>query len=47
MSEDGNHKECEYYMPQNDSCLNYCQLGAFNVSQYKCCYKKLIWGEEE
>ena len=42
-----NHKDCKYYMAANDGCALYFELGAFNVSQYNCCYKKIVWGEDE
>lgn len=41
-----NHKNCKNYIPQNDGCILYYQLGAFNVSQYNCCYEKLIGWDE-
>lgn len=40
------HKTCENYIPQNDGCLLYFQLGCFNVSQYTVCYGDLIYGED-
>lgn len=41
-----NHKTCKKYIPQNDGCILYYQLGAFNVSQYNHCYEKLIGWDE-
>ena len=41
-----NHKTCKNYIPQNDGCILYYQLGAFNVSQYNHCYEKLIGWDE-
>ena len=42
-----NHVECENYIPTYDMCLCYFELGYHNVSQYKECVEKLIYGEEE
>lgn len=27
------HKDCEHYVPENDMCLLYYQLGFFNVGK--------------
>lgn len=45
-SQNNIHKTCENYIPQNDGCLLYFQLGCFNVSQYTVCYGDLIFGED-
>lgn len=39
------HTKCENYIPQNDGCLLYFQLGAFDVSQYDKCYGDIIYEE--
>ena len=39
------HCDCQYYVPENDMCLLFFQLGFFNVSQYKTCIEELIYNE--
>ena len=41
------HEDCEYYVPENDMCLAYYQLGFHNVSQYDKCVKTKLWGNNE
>ena len=38
------HEDCEYYVAQNDMCLLYFHFGFFNVSQYKDCLEKEVYG---
>ena len=40
------HSNCEYYVEQNDMCLLFFTFGFHNVSQYKECLEKQIYGEE-
>jgi hypothetical protein len=42
---DNKHKDCEYYVEQNDMCLEYYALGYHNVSRYPQCLKEVIWSE--
>ena len=42
---DNKHKDCEYYVEQNDMCLEYYALGYHNVSRYPNCLKEVIWSE--
>ena len=39
------HKDCEYYVEQNDMCLLYFELGFHNVSQYPECLTKEIYND--
>jgi len=39
------HKDCQYYVPENDMCLLFFQLGFFNISQYDKCLEELIYNE--
>lgn len=41
------HEDCEYYVPENDMCLAYYQLGFFNISEYKECVKNKLWRDFE
>ena len=41
------HKDCEYYVEQNDMCLAYYQLGFFNISEYEECVKNRLWGSDD
>lgn len=34
------HSDCEYYVPENDMCLLYFELGFHNISQYNTCVEK-------
>lgn len=39
------HKDCEYYVEQNDMCLLFFQFGFHEVSQYGECLEKVIYDE--
>jgi len=39
------HKNCQYYVEQNDMCLLFFELGFHNVTQYKTCLKEVIYDE--
>ena len=39
------HKDCQYYVKENDMCLLFFQLGFFNISQYDKCLEELIYNE--
>lgn len=39
------HKDCEYYVEQNDMCLLFFQLGFPEVSQYNDCLNEVIYDE--
>ena len=38
------HSDCEYYVEQNDMCLLFFQFGFHEVSQYKECLEKTVYG---
>lgn len=40
------HEECKHYIPQNDMCLLFFQLGFHNVSQYDKCLEEMIYNDE-
>lgn len=40
------HEDCEHYVEQNDMCLLYFTFGYHNVSQYKECLEKQLYGDE-
>ena len=37
------HLNCQNYVPKNDLCLKYFELGISNVSQYDDCAEKTIY----
>ena len=39
------HKDCEYYVEQNDMCLLFFELGFHEVSRYGACLKEVIYDE--
>ena len=39
------HKTCEHYVPENDMCLQFYQLGFHNVSRYGKCLEKVIYDD--
>ena len=40
------HLNCQNYVPKNDMCLQYFQLGVSEVSQYNECAEKLIYNDK-
>ena len=41
------HLNCENYVPKNDMCLLYFELGISNVSQYDTCAEKIIYNDKD
>ena len=41
------HLNCEQYVPRNDMCLKFFQLGISEVSQYDTCAEKVIYDDKE
>ena len=41
------HLNCENYVPKNDMCLLYFELGVSNVSQYDECAEKIIYDDKK
>ena len=41
------HLNCQNYVPKNDMCLLYFELGVSEVSQYDECAEKIIYSDEE
>lgn len=41
------HLNCEYYVPKNDMCLKYFELGISSVSQYDDCAEKVLYDDKE
>ena len=41
------HLNCENYVPKNDQCLLYFELGVSEVSQYDTCAEKIIYNDKE
>ena len=39
------HKNCQYYVEQNNMCLLFFELGFHEVSQYHDCLKEVIYDE--
>lgn len=37
------HKDCDYYVPENDMCLLFFHFGFHEVSQYSECLEKEIY----
>ena len=40
------HLNCQNYVPKNDQCLQYFQLGISEVSQYDTCAEKVIYNDK-
>lgn len=41
------HLNCQNYVPKNDMCLKYFQLGISEVLQYDECVEKKIFNDKE
>ena len=41
------HLNCQNYVPKNDMCLQYFQLGISEVSQYDECAEKKLFSDDE
>lgn len=41
------HLNCQNYVPKNDMCLQYFQLGISEVSQYDECAEKIIYDDKK
>ena len=41
------HLNCEQYVPKNDMCLRWFELGVSEVSQYDECAEKVIYNDKE
>lgn len=41
------HLNCANYVPKNDMCLQYFELGVSEVSQYKECAEKTIYDDTD
>lgn len=41
------HLNCDNYVPKNDMCLLYFELGVSNVSGYDECAEKTIFDDKE
>ncbi len=41
------HLNCQNYVPRNDMCLQYFELGVSEVSQYDTCAEKIVFSDEE
>ena len=41
------HLNCDNYVPKNDMCLLYFELGVSNVSGYDECAEKTIYDDKE
>ena len=41
------HLNCENYVPRNDMCLLYFELGVSEVSQYDGCAEKIVFDDKE
>ena len=40
------HLNCQNYVPKNDMCLQFFQLGISEVSQYDTCAEKIIYNDK-
>ena len=40
------HLNCQNYVPKNDMCLLYFELGISEVSQYNECAEKIIYDDD-
>ena len=41
------HLNCDNYVPKNDMCLLFFELGVSNVSQYNECAEKTIYDDKD
>lgn len=41
------HLNCQNYVPRNDMCLLYFELGVSDVSQYDTCAEKIIYDDKK
>ena len=41
------HLNCQNYVPKNDMCLLFFELGVSEVSQYDTCAEKIIYDDQE
>jgi hypothetical protein len=41
------HLNCENYVPKNDMCLLFFELGVSDVSQYDECAEKIIYDDKK
>lgn len=41
------HLNCQNYVPKNDMCLLFFELGVSEVSQYKECAEKTIYNDKD
>ncbi len=41
------HLNCQNYVPKNDMCLLYFELGVSEVSQYDECAEKIIYDDKD
>ena len=41
------HLNCQNYVPKNDMCLLYFELGISDVSQYDKCAEKIIYDDNK
>ena len=41
------HLNCQNYVPKNDMCLLYFELGVSEVSQYDECAEKIIYDDKK
>ena len=41
------HLNCQQYVPKNDMCLKWFELGVSDVSQYDDCAEKIIYDDKE
>ena len=41
------HLNCQNYVPKNDQCLLYFELGVSEVSQYNTCTEKIIYDDKK
>lgn len=41
------HLNCDNYVPKNDMCLRYFELGVSNVSSYDECAEKTIYNDKD
>lgn len=41
------HLNCQNYVPKNDMCLLYFELGISEVSQYDTCAEKVIYDDKD
>ena len=37
------HVHCEHYVPENDMCILFFELGFHEVSQYEECLEKVVY----